>query len=436
MNEKTQIMFSDTRSGITRAVEEIFDHFGGAKALLKSSGDVYLKVNAVDAKAFCYTDPQVIAAVITYFKKHGARDIYVIENCTQANITRLVFEITGIKKACVQNGAKPVCLDETGVVPVFLETLQSFVDFSDFVVERLIEKKDENLYVSLPKLKSHSMSQVTFSLKNQFGLVHQASRVTDHNFRIHAKFADIYRVIRPDFVLIDGLIATNHGHYIAKKVAPECIVNTEVLIGGKDPLAVDVCAAKFLGFDLKDVLHLALAAQTGLGNSDFDSFEIIGKELFTGRAQNFTCELLERFPPELVILRGPERCCKEGCRRNTESVVELFYCDHQGRGDFTILMGKGIPQAEVDKITGRVHLAGNCAISDHGLSLVRRLGKKNVTFSHGCNSLPQTVAALCKHMGVSPLNLSGTDPFTALTALVSAKARGTRACIPPLLPLG
>lgn len=433
MNDKTQVMFSDSKAGIERAVTEIFEHFGGADALLKSSRDVYLKVNAVDSKAFCYTDPRVVGAVVGYFKKNGARNVYVIENCTQANITRLVFTVTGIRKACVANGGIPVCLDETGVLPVFLPTLQSFVDFSDFVFERLVEQKDENLYVSLPKLKTHSMSQVTLSIKNQFGFVHQASRVADHNFRIHDKFADIYRVLRPDFVLMDGTIATNHGHYIAQKMASECIVSTEVLIGGKDPLAVDVCAAKFLGFDLADVPHLALAAKAGLGVSDFQSVDIVGKDLFDGRAQNFTCELLEKFPPELVILRGLERCCKEGCRRNTESVVELFYCDHNGSGDFTILMGKGIPQADVDKIQGRAHLAGNCAISEHGLSLARRLGKKNVTFSHGCNNLPQTVAALCRHMKVSPIRLSGTDPVTALAALVSAKARGTRACIPPLV---
>ena len=79
--------------------------------------------------------------------------------------------------------------------------------------ERLIENGTENLYLSLPKLKTHSMSQVTLSIKNQFGLVHQRSRIADHNYRIHQKFADIYRVLRPDFVLIDGLIATNHGHY-------------------------------------------------------------------------------------------------------------------------------------------------------------------------------------------------------------------------------
>ena len=85
--------------------------------------------------------------------------------------------------------------------------------------------------------------------------------------------------------------------------------------------------------------------------------------------------LLDDYPPDITFLRGKERCCKEGCRRNTESVVEMIYRDHGGKGGFTILMGKGIDKQEVDRITGRVHIAGSCAIQDYGVALQARLGK-------------------------------------------------------------
>ncbi len=161
MATKTDVIFSDTLQGIDRAVEEIFRHFGGVKALLKESGDVYLKVNGVDHKPYAYTDPDVLRAVITHLKREGARRIYVIENCTQGNITRLVFKVTGMARVCRQTGAIPVYLDETDAVPVYLEGLETFIDISAFVHERLIENADKNLYISLPKLKTHSMSQVT-----------------------------------------------------------------------------------------------------------------------------------------------------------------------------------------------------------------------------------------------------------------------------------
>ncbi|MBN2282262.1 MAG: DUF362 domain-containing protein [Deltaproteobacteria bacterium] len=432
MGQKSEVVFSDTGQGIEVAVRDIFEHFGGGASLLKSSGDVYLKVNTVDLKPYSFTDPEVVREVIRYFQRQGARDIYVIENCTQSNFTRLVFTGTGMSRVCRETGAIPVYLDETGVVPIYLEGLQTFNDISSFVFERLIEEGHRNLYVSLPKLKTHSMSQVTLSIKNQFGLIHQQSRIADHNFRLHRKFADIYRVIRPDFVVIDGLIATNHGHYIAEKNTSECVVPMNCLIGGRDPLSVDIVAAAFLGFAIDDVEHLRLAAETGIGESDMDNISIINREIFEERKKNLTCELLDRFPPELVILRGKERCCNEGCRRNTETVVEVFYCDHNGKGGFTILMGKGIDPAEVRNIQGPVHIAGSCAIQEHGMELVRRLGKKKVTMSPGCNNLAETVHALCRHMGVAPLKLAAVNPVSSLSALITARLKGTRAIIPPI----
>ena len=433
MNKKQEVIFSDTNRSIASAVREIFDHFGGAGSLLKSSGDVYLKVNAVDLKNYSFTDPEVIRETIRYFKNNGAGNIYVIENCTQSNFTRLVFKATGIEKVCRETGAIPVYLDETGASPIYLEGLQSFIDISSFVYERLVEDRERNLYISIPKLKTHSMSQVTFSIKNQFGFVHQASRIADHNFRLHQKFADIYRVIQPDFVIIDGIIATNHGHYIAKSNVDECIVPMNCLTGGNDPLSVDVIAAAFLGFKLEDVKHLYLAAQTGIGEGNIENISIVNRHLFDERKKDLTCELLDIFPPNLKILRGRERCCKEGCGRNTETVVEVFYCDHNGRGDFTILMGKDIDPEEVKKIDGPVHIAGSCAIQDYGMELVRRLGKKNVTMSHGCNSLAETIYALGKHMGIKPLKLAGMNPVSSLAALITARVKGTKAIIPPLL---
>lgn len=433
MDKQNQVIFSDTGKGIDLAIKEIFEHLGGVRTLLKSSRDVYIKVNGVDSKKYAYTDPGVLNQTIRYLQENGANDIYVIENATQGNITRLVFRVTGIADVCRKTGAIPVYLDETGAIPVYLETLNSFIDISSFVYERLIEQAEENLYISIPKLKTHSMSQVTLSIKNQFGFVHHQSRIADHNFNLHQKFADIYSLLRPDLVIIDGLIATNHGHYISEKNSEICIVPMDCLIGGKDPLAVDIAASSFMGYDISEVSHLLLSQQKNISSADIDTIELINRPLYEQRKKNLTHNLLEQFPADLTILRGETRCCMEGCRRNTETVAEVFHCDHNGQGGFTILMGKGIRPELVNNIkTPPVHIAGGCAIQDFGLEMKRRFGDKNVTFSNGCNNLPATIHALCRHMKVNPMKLSAINPFSAIRTLVQAKLHGTRAIIPPL----
>jgi hypothetical protein len=277
------------------------------------------------------------------------------------------------------------------------------------------------------------MSQVTLSIKNQFGLVHQRSRIADHNYRIHQKFADIYRVLRPDFVLIDGLIATNHGHYPTEYNADKCVVPMDILIGGSDPLATDVVGAALIGFNLTDVKHLDLCRATGIGQSDIDQINIINRPLFEERKQSFTCELLDDYPPDITFLWGKERCCKEGCRRNTESMVEMLYRDHGGKGGFTILMGKGIDKQAVDHIKYRAHIAGSCAIQDYGVALQARLGRKNVTMSPGCNDLALTVYGLCKHMRVNQVSLSGLSLIQTAAPFIMAKLKGSQANIVPLI---
>jgi uncharacterized protein (DUF362 family) len=429
----TEVMLADTRPGIAQAVNAIFEHFGGGGKLLRSSRDVYIKVNAVGLEPSVYTDPEVLRQTILYFQKCGARTIYVIENCTQANFTRLVFKAIGYLKICKETGAIPVYLDETPSIPIFLEVLEEFIDISHFVFERLIEQGDENFYLSLPKLKTHSMSQVTLSIKNQFGLVHQKSRIADHNYRLHQKFADIYRVLQPDFALIDGVIATTHGHYPTTYNADKCVVPMDLLIGGPDPLATDVVAAALIGFDIKDVKHLDLSRAKGIGQGDIAQINIINKPLFDARKKKLTCELLDDYPPDITFLRGKELCCKEGCRRNTETLVEMLYRDHKGQGGFTIMMGKGIDKKEVAKITGRVHIAGSCAIQNYGVALQSRLGSKNVTMSPGCNDLALNVYGLCKHMRVNQVSLSGVSLIQTVAPFIMAKLKGSQANIVPLI---
>ena len=430
---KVQVVLADTKPGIAGAVSKIFDHFSGGSKMLRSSRDVYIKVNAVGLEPNVYTDPEVLRETILYFQKCGANNIYVIENCTQANFTRLVFHAIGYQRICKETGAIPIYLDETESVPIFLQGLEEFIDISQFAFERLIEKREENFYLSLPKLKTHSMSQITLSIKNQFGLVHQQSRIADHNYRLHQKFVDIYRFVRPDFALIDGLIATTHGHYPTTYNASKCVVPMDVLIGGSDPLATDVVGAAMMGFSLQDVKHLELASATGIGQSDIQQINIVNKELFDSRRKKLTCDLLDDYPPDVVFLRGKERCCKEGCRCNTETVVEMIYRDHSGKGGFTILMGKGIDEDEVNRIKGKVHIAGSCAIQDYGVTLQNRLGRRNVTMSPGCNNLALTTYGLCKHMRIHPLNLAQVNFLHSARLLITAKIKRSRANIVPLI---
>jgi len=96
---------------IQSAVNELFDQLGG-ESLLKPSGEVYIKPNAVDAQPYSHTRVEVLEAIINYWQNVGAKNIFLFENSTQGNYTRLVYRGTGYKKLCQKTGAIPVYLDE------------------------------------------------------------------------------------------------------------------------------------------------------------------------------------------------------------------------------------------------------------------------------------------------------------------------------------
>nr|MDO8116164.1 DUF362 domain-containing protein [Candidatus Sigynarchaeota archaeon] len=197
------------------AIAAIFNAFGG-NAMLKPSKVVYLKPNAIDARPFVYTRSEFLECVIEYWKKAGASKIYVMENATQSNYTRLVFDGTGYARICKRTGAIPIYLDEQKTVPIEFSTGarpappydSTTFDIPGILVDKLIEHKSENLYINLPKLKTHSMGVVTLGIKNQRAFPVHPSRKHDHNYNLHSKIVDVLERIQPDFTLIEGIEGT------------------------------------------------------------------------------------------------------------------------------------------------------------------------------------------------------------------------------------
>ncbi len=428
-----KVILSPTKDrSLNEAVREVFQEFGGGRRLIKSSGEVYLKINGIDFKPHVFTSPQLIASVIDYFYSEGARKLYVMENCTQGNFTRLVFRLSGIDRVVREHKAQPLYLDEEKALPIHLPRLGYQVDSSRTIVEKLIKRKSEYTYINLPKLKTHSMTVMTLGLKNQLGLIQQYHRINDHNFNLHKKIADIYQVIQPDFTLIDALEATIHGHYPPAGLAKDSVVPLDLLIGGEDTLAVDTVASRILGYDIKEVEHLRLAAEWGLGCGNLGEIELLGD--LSAYTQKYSYELLPEFPGDVRVIEGKKRLCREGCQGNTMALMQMLWIDFKGKGGFTIVMGKGHSSSELKQIKGPVLVVGPCAITEVAATLRERLGKKQVLLVKGDNNLRGIFAALARLMKVNPLTMVPLNPLILLALAFKAKLKGSKATALSLLP--
>ena len=422
----------DIKRDLEGAVGRVMDGHGVADIIKGKPREVYVKVNAIDFKPYCYTSIAVTGAVIDYCKGAGAEKVYLMENATQGNFTRLVFHVARFEELARETGAIPLYLDEGKQVPVALPGMGYDVRVSKHV-KRMMDRRDEVTYVNVPKLKTHSMTVLTAGIKNQYGLIMHADRAPDHNFRLHKKLAEIYRLIQPDFTLVDGTVGTIHGHYPPEALHRQTLVPFNILVGGTDTLAVDVVCARIFGYSVEEVGHLREARDMGLGCGDLESIEVQGEPL-SRFARKYPFELFDAFPPDVKVIRGSERNCLEGCDANTLALLQVLYLDFNGKGGFTIVMGKGFDEAEIRAIEGRAFVAGPCAEDEVGAMLRSRLGKRNVFGTVECNDLAGTTFGLNRLMGVSPLSMVPISPLKSLGLLVKAKLNRTSARTPPLLP--
>jgi len=441
----TEVYITDTSSGVKNAAIEMFEHLEKKRGILKISKEVYIKVNGIDFKKHCFTSPEVLEEVINCLKNSGAKKIYVMENSTQANMTRVVFAICGFRDVCKRTGAIPVYLDEEKTETFIFKGKPSIKDdekgyvlkefrLSETVV-KLMENRDRFTYVNLPKLKTHSMAGVTLGIKNQWGFPRHADRGKDHNYNLHSKIVDVYEHIKPDITIIDGIEGTIHGHYPPTALEDRLVKPFNILIGGRDTLSVDVVGARVFGLTTDDVPHLKIAHERGLGEGDLKKINVIGRDLSMYK-EKYPTDLLQEFPVDVKIVKGIEMICREGCQNNPLAMLQVLSLDHNGKGGFFIVMGKGFDADIAERLRKEGYtrglVAGCCAIKEVGKKLRKDFGRRNIFFSDTCNSLAQTATALFKLTGVHPLELVPIPTYKLAALLASAKLHGSKALIPSL----
>jgi uncharacterized protein (DUF362 family) len=433
MPEKKQLVsIIDAKRDLPGAVKKVLDEHGVDRIIAAKPDECYVKINAIDFKPYVYTSPAVTAEVLDYCVRAGAKRVFLMENATQGNMTRLVFEVTGLASLAAAHRAEPLYLDEGREAKIHLPHLGYDVRVSRHV-KHIIDERDSVTYINVPKLKTHSMSVMTVGIKNQYGLVAHRDRSPDHNFRLHKKLADLYSVIQPDFTLVDGTVVTIYGHYPPEALHKKTLVPLNIVVGGADTVAVDTVCARILGYEVDEVGHLREARDMGLGVADLERIEVRGEPLDRFK-EKYPYMLYDAFPHDVEIIRGTERNCLEGCDANTLALLQVLYLDYEGKGGFTIVMGKGFDRDRIDAIEGRVLLAGSCAYDEVGDYLTGRLGRRNVFSSRECNDLASTTGALTKLMKVGTLKMVPLNPVKSLEILVKAKLAGSKARIPRLVP--
>lgn len=133
---------------------------------------------------------------------------------------------------------------------------------------------ESNIIISLPVLKTHVRTGITCGLKNMKGVLPSDEKKRTHQCGLDRGIVDLNRVVRPHFTVVDGIVGLQGTHQKETDRVPLGIV-----LAGNDVVAVDAVCAKVAHFDPKEIMHVQLAAEAGLGTADMARIEIRGEAI-------------------------------------------------------------------------------------------------------------------------------------------------------------
>lgn len=242
---------------------------------------VVLKPNLVefDPSGVINTHPTLIAATIEAFRSLGARDVIVAEGPGHRRDNEYLLRASGLHEQLQDMGARFVDLNHDAVRRVGLRS--SFTALGELYLPTTV--LDADLFVSMPKLKTHHWAAVTLSMKNLFGIVPGSlygwPKNILHWMGLEGSIIDINAALDvPRFNIVDGIIGMEGNGPIqgsAKQVG--------VLVFGADPVAVDSTCSRLMSIDPRKVGYLS-AVEPFLGNLASERIEQRGANLSTHRA--------------------------------------------------------------------------------------------------------------------------------------------------------
>ena len=243
--------------GATQAFKEALKLIGKIDDLNTSKRSVVVKVGIFDPKGTHHTSVDVAEAIVNSFNK--APQVYIAEsdNYRGTASDRLQKWKTLFSKRVV-----PFSLSED------LDTKQVKIADENIALSHILFKP--NVLVSTHVLRTYEQGSV---LKNLLGLIPDKKKA-----RFHKKLA---KTLIDAYEAIGGIdLAVLDGTHIALSVTQKGKrVPANVLVVGRDALAVEVVGAALVGLKPEKVPVIREAIGRGIGEGDINRIDIVGTSI-------------------------------------------------------------------------------------------------------------------------------------------------------------
>jgi uncharacterized protein (DUF362 family) len=259
------------------ATRKALEAMGGISRFVKKGQRVVLKPNMSFSRTPDFsatTHPLVVATAAQACIEAGAQQVLILDHTLQR--AEFCLERTGIRDACKNiPGVHVLALQEKKFFHEIKIPQGKVLEH----VEVMKEILDSQVLINIPVAKSHSATGVSLGMKGLMGMIWD--RESFHSqYNINQAIADLATVIKPQLTILDATRALASGG----PGGPGEVKKPNLVIAGIDPVAVDsygVTVVPWYGQNFKgrQVEHLLVAYQRGLGKIDIDQLKILKEKV-------------------------------------------------------------------------------------------------------------------------------------------------------------
>jgi len=348
--------------GVYDAVREAVQLVGGFKGVIKRDSRVLIKPNLASPSpsgSGVVTDCRVTEAVTKLALELQPASVVIGEGSGYGyDVTRPLdaqrgmqtmdaFRVSGTLDVAESLGVEVVDLNRDP--PVEVEVPTPLVAAS-FVIAKTVA--DSDVIINVPVMKTHYRTIITVSYKNMKGVLRLDEKRKTHRLGLTQGIVDLNRAVRSSFTVVDGLTCRLGGG-----LSDENLAKMDLIVAGRDGVAVDTVCATIMGFDPARIRTITLAAEEGLGVGDLDAIQVRGvaMESVMRRFEDPQRVREEVYPGVTFI---DEQACS-ACEGELYS--PLFYIREAGLVDrldgLTVVMGE---QTEAPEVGAKTIFVGKC----------------------------------------------------------------------------
>ena len=302
MPEKTAVSIV-RGANINRTVGEAVSLIGGIDNIVKLGDKVLVKPNfttAANPQTGLVTDARVLEALINLAMDAGASEVTVGEGSAANDLS----EINGLPEVLRRTGAKAVDINRISDSELVAVKIPNPLVLKEIHIPRIALESD--VIINVPKLKVAGFV-TSLGIKNILGVLkgkgswsnpqtlsppfkpagdkkvlHSYGRSTAEGFR--KAVVDLNSVITSHLTVVDGIYGFEGGGEHGGRP-----VRMNLIIAGKNVVAVDAVASAVMGFDPARIQYIRYAEEKRLGTGRLDRIEIRGLPLTEARRRFEPC---------------------------------------------------------------------------------------------------------------------------------------------------